>query len=120
MRFSVQRKTVIRKYKVFVQGGVKRGPIWYQVIQIYLGDQGFIDSVQQHIGDKGRGLQIPKIQKRPVARSLQAYERTSNSRDEAIISAYASGAYSYQGLGDYFGLHFTRIGKIVRMSDGVQ
>ena len=72
--------------------------------------------MQRHKGEKAKDLQIPKIQKRPVAKSIQEYEKVSNSRDEAIVKAYASGAYSYQELGDYFGLHFTRIGKIVRMN----
>lgn len=116
-QFSLQRKTAIRKYRAFVQDGLKRGSIWSQLKnQIYLGDQEFIDRVQQNIGEKENDLQIPKIQKRPVANSLQEYERTSSSRDEAIVKAYASGAYSYQELGEYFGLHFTRIGKIVRMN----
>jgi hypothetical protein len=30
------------------------------------------------------------------------------------VQAYASSAYSYQELGDCSGLHFIRIGKIVR------
>jgi hypothetical protein len=72
--------------------------------------------VQQYIGARDKDLQIPKIQKRSIAKSLQEYEKMSRIRDEAIVMAYASGAYSYQMLGDYFGLHFTRIGNIVRMN----
>jgi len=36
------------------------------------------------------------------------------NRNEAIISAYATGAYSYQQIAVFFGLHFTTIGKILR------
>ena len=116
-QFSVQRKTAIRKYKTFVQDGLKRGSIWSELNnQIYLGDQDFINRVQQNLGENKKDLQIPKIQKRSIAKSLQEYEKTSRSRDEAIVKAYASGAYSYQMLGDYFDLHFTHIGKIVRMN----
>ena len=116
-QFSVQRKTAIRKYKTFVQDGLKRGSIWSELNnQIYLGDQDFINRVQQNLGENKKYLQIPKIQKRSIAKSLQEYEKTSRSRDEAIVKAYASGAYSYQMLGDYFDLHFTHIGKIVRMN----
>jgi putative transposase len=116
-QFGIQRKAAIRKYKAFVQAGLKRGPIWSQLNnQIYLGDQNFIERMQLNLAKKDKDLQIPKIQKRPVAKSLQEYEEMSRNRDEAIIKAYASGAYSYQALGDYFGLHFTRIGKIVRMN----
>jgi len=116
-QFSVQRKTAIRKYKTFVQEGLNHGPIWANLNnQIYLGDQEFIENVQRHIDVQEKDLQIPKIQKRPIAKSISEYERTAQSRDDAIVQAYASGAYSYQELGEYFNLHFTRIGTIVRMS----
>jgi putative transposase len=115
-QFSVQRKTAIRKYMAFVQDGLRRDSIWAQLNnQIYLGDQKFIDSLQQ---EKEKDLQIPKIQKRSIAKTIQEYAKMSSSRDEAIVKAYDSGAYSYQELGEYFGLHFTRIGKIVRMNRG--
>jgi REP element-mobilizing transposase RayT len=115
-QFSVQRKTSIRKYREFVQEGVKNGPIWSQVNnQIYLGDQVFVDKMQRHMEEQGKDLQIPKIQKRAVAKTIAEYEATAQNRNDAIRLAYASGAYSYQELGDYFGLHFTQIGKIVRM-----
>jgi putative transposase len=115
-QFSVQRKTAVRKYREFVMDGVKNGPIWSQLSnQVYLGDQRFVDKVQQHMHAQQKDLQIPKIQKRAVAKTIDEYERMAQSRDDAIRLAYASGAYSYQALGDYFGLHFTRIGKIVRM-----
>jgi len=118
-QFSVQRKTAIRKYMAFVQDGLRRDSIWAQLNnQIYLGDQNFIDSLQQHIGEKEKDLQIPKIQKRSIAKTIQEYAKMSSSRDEAIVKAYDSGAYSYHDLGEYFGLHFTRIGKIVRMNRG--
>jgi REP element-mobilizing transposase RayT len=117
-QFSVQRKTAIRKYREFVQEGLKLGPIWPQLNnQIYLGDEEFVERIQQYIKPQRKGaLQIPKVQKRPVAKTIRDYEKLSTGRDEAIVSAYASGAYSYQELGDYFGLHFTRIGRIVRNS----
>jgi putative transposase len=114
-QFSVQRKTAIRKYQAFVQEGLKNDPIWSQLNnQVYLGDEAFAQKVQRHIGDQEKDLQIPKLQKRSIAKPLAEYERITPERDEAIVQAYASGAYSYQELGDYFGLHFTRIGKIVR------
>ncbi len=102
-QFSVQRKTAIRKYQAFVQGGLKNDPIWSQLSnQIYLGGEAFVQKVQRHIGDQGKELQIPKIQKRSIAKPLVEYERMTSERDEAIVQVYASGAYSYQELGNYF------------------
>ncbi|RVU30847.1 addiction module toxin RelE, partial [Rheinheimera riviphila] len=36
--------------------------------------------------------------------------------DEAIQVAYQSGSYTLQELGDYFGLHYSRISRIVAKS----
>ncbi len=114
-QFSTQRKTAIKRYIAFVDAGLKNGPIWSKVKnQIYLGNDSFIDHVQAYIGDNQFDVQIPKAQRRGIPKSLSRYEKAANSRNEAIVSAYASGGYSYQQIGDYFGLHFTRIGRIVR------
>ena len=115
LQFSKQRKTAIRKYQEFVEAGLKLGPIWGRLNnQIYLGEAEFIDKVQQHLKQQGNDLQIPKVQKRTKAHSIAHYENINTTRDEAIVEAYASGAYSYQALAEYFGLHFTTIGRIVR------
>gem|GEM_PF-3628664 len=45
---------------------------------------------------------------------LAEYQKTSASRNEAIVSAYAAGEYSYQQIADFFELHFTNVGKIIR------
>ncbi len=37
-------------------------------------------------------------------------------RNQAIVAAHQTGEYSYQQIGAYFGLHFTTIGKIVRVA----
>jgi putative transposase len=114
-QFSKQRYTAIKKYQQFVNDGLKNGSIWHRLSnQVYLGDKDFVDRVQKYLTDDKSDIQIPKIQRRPVARSLAEYESESNSRNAAIKAAYSSGAYSYQDIGSYFGLHFTRVGVIVR------
>ena len=105
-------------YITFVEAGLKNGPIWSQINnQIYLGNKTFIDKVQKHLIDQRDDIQIPKVQRRAVAKSLSAYDKQAKSRNEAIVNAYASGRYSYQEIGDYFDLHFTRVGRIVRAGD---
>lgn len=115
LQFSGKRKNALKRYIAFVEAGVKNGPIWSQVNnQIYLGDKSFVEKVQEHLVDQKDDIQIPKVQRRAVAKSISAYEKQAKNRNEAIVNSYASGGYSYQEIGDYFGLHFTRIGKIVR------
>jgi len=51
------------------------------------------------------------------AKPLADYARDHPERNRAIAAAYASGGYTMQEIGDYFGLHYSRISKIVR-ADG--
>jgi len=114
-QFSKQRKTAIRKYEGFVTDGVANGPIWGLLNnQIYMGDAAFIEKVQKHLEGQHEDIQIPKTQKRAKPESLNHYEAKVSNRDEAIVKAYSSGGYSYQELANYFDLHFTTVGKIVR------
>ncbi len=82
--------------------------------QFYLGDSRFVDKVQQYLNEQKEDIHIPRQQRRSIPKTLSEYEKMAGNRDEAIVTAYASGGYSYQEIGNYFGLHFTRIGKIVR------
>ena len=95
-QFSKQRKTAIRRYRQFVSEGLKSSSIWHQLSnQVYLGDKAFVDRVQKYLPNDNGDIQIPKIQRRPVVRSLAEYESESDSRNSAIQAAYASGAYSW-------------------------
>jgi len=114
-QFSKQRKTAIRKYEEFVADGVVNGPIWGQLNnQIYLGDADFIEKVQEHLESQHEDIQIPMVQKRAKPGPLSEYETNAANRNDAIVKAYASGGYSYQEIANYFDLHFTTVGNIVR------
>ena len=52
-----------------------------------------------------------EAQRRTKAHSIAHYEKKNTTKDEAIVEAYAIGAYSYQALAAYFGLHFTTAGR---------
>ena len=51
---------------------------------------------------------------RPLAKSFGEYARKHPQQDRAIAAAYASGGCTIQDTGDYFGLHYSRVSKIVR------
>jgi putative transposase len=62
----------------------------------------------------GDVLSVPQLQRRPPALPLKQIAATSNSRDAAIVTAYATGAYSYRVIGGYFSIHLSTVGRIVR------
>lgn len=112
--FAKYRKTARGKYADFVQKGRGVEP-WKQLTnQVFLGSDTF---VERHLAmlteQEGDLTDIPKKQQRKAALSLPEYERLNPSRNDAIKAAYSSGAYTLKSLGDYFGLHYSRISRIV-------
>lgn len=73
--------------------------------------------IQRRIdGDKPLS-DVPKVQRRPVAKALAEYERLAESRNSAIVAAYASGGYTLKEIGEYFGLHYSRVSRIVAKAE---
>jgi len=60
--------------------------------------------------------EVPAAQRRESAKSLQAYARSAFGRDEGFREAYASGGYTLQEIGRHFGLHYSRVSRIVLQS----
>jgi len=73
--------------------------------------QGLID------GDKELS-EVPSSQRRPLPSSLEEYERLCSNRNNSIIKAYASGGYTQKEIGDYYGIHYSRVSKIIKMAKG--
>jgi DNA-directed RNA polymerase specialized sigma24 family protein len=45
---------------------------------------------------------------------LAQIEASAANRNEAIVLAHGTGAYSYQQIAEYFDIHFTTVGRVVR------
>lgn len=113
--FSTHREAAIKSYIEFVKQGVSQESIWHELKrQIFLGDDDFVLQMQDKIKSKSEDVNFPKAQRKAPALSLSEYQKSHASRNEAIVSAYATGEYSYQEIADFFDLHFTTVGKIVR------
>lgn len=108
----------MKRYRQFVMDGVQRErAIWSNLKgQIYLGDETFVSTVQKRIGKEQDDLNIPKKQKRPIAKPLAEIVMQTNGRNTAIVAAYNTGAYSQREIGEYFQLHPSTVGVIIRES----
>ena len=116
--FAEQRGLAQKRYTQFVAEGVKAVSPWLGLKgQVFLGDEQFVRRMQACMrADARDDVQIPAAQRRPPPASLPEIERGAESRNAAIVVAYAMGAYSYQQIADYFGIHFTTVGNVVRRS----
>jgi putative transposase len=112
--FSDQRSEAIERYKAFVAEGKDQPAVWEQLKnQIYLGTDAFIAKMQSKKPDKEDLSEVPLGQRRTMAKPLEHFAARGKSRDEAIVNAYNSGAYGMKEIGDHFGLHYSRVSRII-------
>jgi hypothetical protein len=112
--FSSELSIAINKYKQFVFEGIKAKPLWTKLKkQIFLGSDDFIDKMQKTIDLEKNLINIPKSQYTPKGLSLAEYEIISSDRNQCIQLAYSSGQFSLAEIGTYFGLHYSRISRII-------
>lgn len=114
-QFAKRRSLAQQRYAQFVAEGINAASPWSNLKgQVFLGDEQFVLRMQARLRSGKDDVQIPIVQRRPPPPPLAEIERHAQDRNAAIVSAYATGGYSYQQLADYFGVHFTTVGKIVR------
>lgn len=115
-RFGRTRPAAVNGFRRFVEAGRDQPAPWDQLrSQVFLGSDAFVERMRVHIrGLEGDLGEVPAAQRRPGAEPLAAYAARYPSRDEAIAAAYASGGYSLQAVGRFFGLHYSRVSRIVR------
>ena len=114
-QFSDRRSLARERYAQFVAEGIKAPSPWVNLkSQVFLGDEQFVKRMQAQLGPEKEDVQIPKAQRRLPPPPLSEIERRAANRNTAIVMAYATGGYSYQAIADYFGVHFTTVGKIIR------
>jgi hypothetical protein len=114
-QFATDREQAVRRYVAFVAEGIAEASIWRNLNrQIYLGDEAFVERTQAKCQGLSQTLGVPKAQRRPPPPPLEELASRYPDRNQAIAAAYATGEYSYQQIADFYGLHFTTIGKVLR------
>lgn len=114
-QFGKRRARTRQRYRQFVQEGIRAPAVWANLRQqIYLGDEGFVARMQKRAAIEGDELSVPRAQRRRPTPSLATIARRHHGRDNAIVAAYATGAYSYRQIAEHFGLHSSTVGRIVR------
>lgn len=113
--FGKSRAGARRKYQEFITEGMGSESIWKDLKgQIYLGDDDFVEQMQEKLRGRARDVNIPRVQQRGAALKLSSIRHQYPNRDEAMRAAYETGVYSYQQIAKEFGVHFTTVGRIIR------
>lgn len=112
-RFSSQKRRAEQRYVAFVTGSEAPSVPWENLTgQIFLGSGDFVEAARHSVKADARLDEVPAAQRRPPPRPLAEFEK-DHARDEAIAHAYASGGYSLKEIGEHFGLHYSRVSRIV-------
>ncbi len=112
--FGPRTSNAQTRYRAFVAEGKNQPSPWDQLKnQIYLGSDAFVDKMQNRLAPDKDLSEIPAAQRRRVPKPLGDYARQHRNRNEAIQKAYASGGHNLKAIGDHFGLHYSRVSRIV-------
>ena len=116
--FARTRKVAIERYRDFVAQGKNLPSPWEQLKnQIFLGDEQFVEDMQCKLDIKQELSEVPRAQRRKVAKPLDYYSARYTDRNEGIIAAYQSGGYSMKAIGDHFGVHYSSVSKIIKVDE---
>ena len=113
--FAKTRKTAIERYREFVSQGKNQPSPWENLKnQIFLGTEQFVEDMQCKLNLNQQLSEIPKAQRRKEPKPLDYYSEKFKERNQSIIMAYQSGGYSMKEVGDYFGIHYSSVSKIIK------
>ena len=117
-QFSVQRKRAIAKYKDFVREGVGLPGLWSELSQqIYLGDEKFIKRLQKKLDHTQDLSEIPRAQRRPLAKPLQYYGSRYKDKKRGMVDAFSTGDYTMKAIADYFKVHYSTVSRAIKKAE---
>ncbi len=112
--FGKRQSSAQQKYQVFVAAGKNQPSPWQKLRnQVFLGSEEFVTDLQVKIKSNRDLSEIPKLQRRKKAKSLDYYARHGRNRNQAILASYASGGYSMKEIGIHFGLHYSWVSRVI-------
>jgi putative transposase len=116
-QFGPDRPRAICGYIDFVRAGVGLPSIWEGLRdQIFLGSEPFVERLKQSLPEARDLREVPRIQRRPLAKPLAHYLRLPDRR-KAMALAYRAGGYTMQQIADAFGVHYATVSRTVRAAE---
>ena len=115
-QFGASRARQIVRYIEFVQEGVLGPRVWDNLKgQIFLGSDAFVQTMQHELeaADKDTVREIPRMQRRALAKSLKYYREAFDDAKSGMAAAYATGDYTLQAIADAFGVHYATVSRAV-------
>jgi REP element-mobilizing transposase RayT len=112
--FGRTRGTARRNYIDFVRAGEGLPSVWHKLTgQIYLGGEAFVQRMSALAEDRLEDLEVPRAQRRPLARPLSHYVSAYADRREGMAQAYATGDFTLAEVAQAFGVHYATVSRAI-------
>jgi len=114
-QFAQERSRARSGYAAFVREGIGQPSVWEGLRhQVFLGSEAFVERHCAPSGPPERLREVPRAQRRPLAKPLADFGRRYPDRREAMARAFQTGVYSMQEIAAYFGVHYSTVSRAVR------
>jgi REP element-mobilizing transposase RayT len=114
-QFGPDKKSAIISYQEFVLSGINKESPFKQVKgQIFLGSENFLAKMEQFMEQKEQLTEIPRQQLYATRPSLEELFQTKNERERKMYQVNQKYGYTLKEIGQYLGLHYTTISKIIK------
>jgi REP element-mobilizing transposase RayT len=116
-QFGHMRARQIEQYVEFVQQGIRGESVWEKLKgQIYLGNDEFVGAMRKRLeaDEKYAHQEIPRAQRRALAKSLTYYREEFNDAKLGMAAAYATGDYTLQAIADEFDVHYSTVSRAIK------
>ena len=115
-QFGASRARQNARYIEFVQEGVRGPRVWDHLRgQVFLGSDAFVEAMQHEVEAAAKHTvgEIPRLQRRVLAKSLDYYREAFDDPKSGMAAAYATGDYTLQAIADAFGVHYATVSRAV-------
>jgi len=113
--FSESKFESRKRYRKFVLEGRGMPAPWENLKrQVYLGSDQFVEDALSNVSDDEKLDEVPKVQRSVVAQPLSYYLDMYADENQAIVMAYASGDYTLEEVGAFFGKGRSTVSRRVK------
>ena len=116
-QFGSSGAEAVSAYQAFVLAGVgQASPLAATRHRILLGDEDFVSTHQQR-QQAAEFMEVPKTERRAVALPLAEYQAKYSSRDEAMVRAYQSTAFTMSQIAQVFCVSTKTVSRAVAAAE---
>ena len=114
--------TARKAYRDFVITGIKKESPWKDLKGgTFLGKEDFIEEVKEFLKGKERIKEIPRIERfvgRPPLKEIFGEIKTKPLEIKGMYAAHVRYGYTLKEIGDFLGIHYSTVSKLLKEAKG--